>query len=88
MTAAGCEQCHKDTVQGLKAQALQAPQSSVPALSPGLAVSLGPSSSTPLFLHQKSWVRNNHAAQGQPTGATNQSGESCSFFTSHPCSQQ
>lgn len=26
----GCEQCRKDTVQGLKAQALQTPQSSVP----------------------------------------------------------
>lgn len=30
MMAVGCEQCRKDTVQGLKAQALQTPQSSVP----------------------------------------------------------
>ena len=30
MTAVGCEQCRKDTVQGLKAQALQTPQSSLP----------------------------------------------------------
>ena len=34
MMAAGCEQSHKDTVQGLKAQASQTLQSSAPALPP------------------------------------------------------